>query len=450
MFGITSGTTGKPKLIPITKSFVKKYKMDWDTWAYFAYKDHPDMFDGKLLVMVAPEISGYTKSGLPFGSISGLIAQHQSKAIRRFYSLPYSVHTMRDYDAKYYVILRLAMEQEIGTIITPNPSMVLILCNKIHEFKDEIIRDIEKGTLSKNHNIERHVREDIEKLLKPNKKRAFQLMKMENLLPSNIWKQLRLIGCWKEGTLPIFLRQFPKYFGKIASRDIGLISTEAQSSVPIGDTAKGGVLTVGSIFFEFLSVDERKKDTLLMWDLELNEDYYMIITTNNGLYRYFTNDIVRVISYYHKTPIIQFLHKGEHIASVTGEKLTEWQVVTAMRYASKHLDVPVGGFTACARMGKTPRYDILIELHEKCETRKLKKMIELFDDELKKLNIEYREKRDSERLNIPRLKIVHERDYSKLHRARTEAGAHDAQVKIPSLTDDPEFEKHFRIIKVVS
>ncbi len=455
MFGMTSGTTGTPKYVPITHKFVNQYQRNWDIWTYYCYKSHPSLFRGKILTMVGVDKEGFTKSGIPYGSISGVINNNQTSIIKHFFSIPYFVYTIKDYDAKYYCILRIALEQEISAIITPNPSMILILCKKIEEYKEDIFMDIENGTLSKKYNIEENVREKLK--FKPNPKRALELIHIDKskqgLIPKDIWKFLSVVGCWKEGTLPIYLRQFPKYFGKIPVRDIGLISTEGQSSISISDEATGGVLTVDSLFFEFIKTNQihkKNKRIYLVWELEMDEEYFMVITNISGLYRYFTDDIIKVVGFYNKTPIIQFMHKGAHVTSITGEKITEWQVVTAMRFASKRLEVPVHEFTVCAKFGKTPRYDILLELHEKCDLKRLKKLIVLFDDELKKLNIEYNKKRQSERLGKPILKIVHSNGYSKLHRKKTEAGAHDAQVKIPSLTEDPEFESQFDIKTVVT
>lgn len=454
LFGITSGTTGEPKFLPVTKSFIWQYKDNWDIWTYSAFKDHPSMFDGKVLIMVAPEKEGYTKGGIPFGSISGLINNNQTKAIKKFFSLPYSVYKIKDYDAKYYTILRMALEQDISLIVTPNPSMILLLCKKIEEYKDEIINDIEAGTLSEKFYVEENIRSELKKMFKPNLKRGNELREINkqkgHIYPRDAWKKLSLIGCWKEGTLPIFLMQFPEYFDGTPVRDIGLIATEGQSSITLSDDAKGGVLSVNYIFFEFIPVKKTDKEIYLIDELSFDREYFLVITTKSGLYRYLTNDKIKVVGFYNKTPIIQFLHKGEHTASITGEKITEWQVVHAMRIASKAIDVPVASFTLCAQFGKNFRYDILLSLHKKCERQKLKNLILLFDGELKNLNIEYKKKRESERLDMPKIKIVREKEYEKLHRAKVNSGAHDAQVKITSLTDNPDFEKFFKIEKVIS
>jgi len=39
--------------------------------------------------------------------------------------------------------------------------------------------------------------------------------------------------------------------------------------------------------------------------------------------------------------------------------------------------------------------------------------------------------------------------YHELHRKKSIKGAHDAQVKIVCLTDDKNFEKHFKIVEKI-
>ena len=46
-------------------------------------------------------------------------------------------------------------------------------------------------------------------------------------------------------------------------------------------------------------------------------------------------------------------------------------------------------------------------------------------------------------------KIVKEKSYANLHKKKTQSGAHDAQVKITSLTNDSNFGKEFKILKII-
>ena len=65
-------------------------------------------------------------------------------------------------------------------------------------------------------------------------------------------------------------------------------------------------------------------------EVEKDAQYYIIVTTQNGLYRYFINDIVEVTGWYNNTPTIRFVQKGRGVTNLTGEKLHETQVTDAV------------------------------------------------------------------------------------------------------------------------
>jgi hypothetical protein len=455
LLGLTSGTTGKPKYCPVTESFAEDYKKNWEIWLYYASNEHPSMFDGKILSIVSPEKEGCVEGGIPYGSISGLMAEKQSRIIKSFYAVPHVVYSIKDYDSRYYAILRLALEQDVSFLITPNPSTILLLIRKAVQFRQDIIDDIRQGTLKEGLNIPENIRKEILRRTRPNRARAGFLagLPADEFYPKRYWRKLALIACWKEGALPMYLRQFAKYFGSVPVRDIGLMSTEGRASIPTSDEGGEGVLAVTTHFYEFISTNKRhtKAARVLRCDeLEAGKDYFIIFTTSAGLYRYNTNDIIKVVGFCNKAPVIEFLHKAEHVTDLAGEKLTEWQVVTAIREASRELKIPVDSFTAVAKLGKVPHYDLLMEFHSAFPKQTRRAFLARIDECLKELNVEYRRKRESERLGRPLLKIVAPGGWHELHKKRSIEGAHDSQVKIASLTDNQEFESHFRILETVT
>jgi acyl-coenzyme A synthetase/AMP-(fatty) acid ligase len=69
MFAQTSGTTGKPKLIPVVPSEQKgPHKDQTRVWIWHASRDHPGLLDGKVVTLVSPAVEGVTGRGLPYGS----------------------------------------------------------------------------------------------------------------------------------------------------------------------------------------------------------------------------------------------------------------------------------------------------------------------------------------------------------------------------------------------
>jgi len=433
LFGTTSGTTGAPKFIPVTKYSRKKKAEVMNLWTYYIIRDYPHIFKGKILAIVSPEIERCTPCGLPCGAESGHAYKNLPYAVRRCYVLPYPVFEIKDYEAKYYCILRISMEKDVTTIATMNPSTIALLCQKIDDFKEAIIDDIEKG-------------------LRPNPERANflkeLLRKNGKLLPSAFWPNLKLIECWKAGTVGIYLKEFPQYFGNTPVRDFGYLSSEARCSIPTDDDKCCGVLAVNANFYEFIpkeDKDKKDKRVLLCNQLELGKEYFVIITTPAGLYRYDIDDVIKVTGFQNKTPRLEFVQKGLNVTSVTGEKLYESQVVEAVKKAMDRSDVNMEFFTACIQWDKIPRYIFLAEFKGMPHYERKRELLRFIDDEIKTLNMEYGSKRESQRLGDPILKVVRKGAFQRYRVRKVKDGTHDGQFKVPQLTKDLGFQNHFDI-----
>ena len=145
MFTMTSGSTGAPKLIPVTATTRANHRRLTRLWYFRSSIDHPALHRGKLLGVISPAHEGKTKGNIPFGAASGLIYQSSPLWIQNAFAVPYEVAEVKDFAAKYYVIMRLAVEQEISFFGTPNPSTILRLVETADQYKEEIIRDIRDG-----------------------------------------------------------------------------------------------------------------------------------------------------------------------------------------------------------------------------------------------------------------------------------------------------------------
>lgn len=458
LFGVTSGTMGKPKYIPVTEYSRKKKKEVMDLWAYYAFRDHPQILSGKILAIVSPETEGFTTSKVPFGAESGHAYRNLSRAVRNLYVLPYEVFQIPDYEAKYYCILRIAIERNISNIAALNPSTILLLCQKIEKIKDAVIEDIRRGTLSEKLNICSEIRSKIEATLKPNPRRADELSASAKnrggeLLPMDIWPKLELIECWKGGSVGVYISYLKKYFGDKASiRDFGYLSSEARVSIPMCDSGCGGTLAITSNFYEFVprhEIECANKHFLLSHQLDAGKEYYIILTTPGGLYRYNIDDVIRVSGFFNNTPVIEFVQKGSIVSSVTGEKIYEMQIDEAVNKAAQHTGADLQFFAAFVEWKPIPRYTFVVEFMNELSRDGKVALLRHIESELIKLNIEYDTKRRSQRLGDPVLKVVPRGAFEAYRCKRVREGSHDGQVKIPKLTNDACFQDNFTILEEI-
>jgi len=454
MFAQTSGTTGDPKYIPVTPTCRGRDHSDqMRTWTHHARRSHPGLLDKKVVSLVSPAVEGYTPSGLPYGSTSGHIYKNMPAIIRNTYSIPYEVFEIADYGAKYYTIMRIAIEHDVRFLATANPSSVVKMCEKANDHSEEIIRDIHDGTLSTNFPIESDVRDVVTRKFKPNPVYARHLSEMRAsrggaLKPVDYWPDLRLIGCWKGGSVGHYLNRFPDWFNPdgirdVPVRDMGYLSSEARGSIPLSDQGSKGVLTVATNFMEFVEVEEleSKPGDSGSWrfftvdEIEEGREYYIFFTTTSGLYRYDINDVVKVVGRYNSTPEIIFLRKGRGMTNITGEKVSVNQVITVFDQAAEATGVAVDHFKAEADQGNS-RYLFRVEFTGTVAAERQHSFLECLDRRLKAINIEYKAKRDSQRLGPPVLHVMREGWYERNRKQQVEDGMRAFQAKTQLLSMD--------------
>ena len=167
---------------------------------------------------------------------------------------------------------------------------------------------------------------------------------VENFMDySVIWEKLSLVSCWADSdSYEIFIKlkeklNFDKKNMNLKFQGKGLMSTECIVSFPLENVENGSVAAYNSFFYEFIQVSDDKlenRSPKLLDELELGERYCVVVTTNAGLYRYNTNDIVEVTGFYHKIPIVKFVGRINNFSDIVGEKLknsfVEKQVLTTL------------------------------------------------------------------------------------------------------------------------
>ena len=262
-----------------------------------------------------------------------------------------------------------------------------------------------------------------------------------------------LIECWKGGTVKDYLDKLPRYFGDVATRDFGCLSTEARSSVPMSDRGASGVLAVQTNFYEFIpkeDIEKPNKKTLLCDELKAGREYLLIVTTPGGLYRYNIDDVIKVNAFFNRTPMIEFVQKGRNAVSITGEKVYEYHIVEAISKALVKNRIAVRSFCAVVepvKAGKLPTYIFMVELDGNAAVSKeLKnKFISSIDQELRNENSEYDDLRKQMLLLHPSLYIVKNGEFERYRRHKVQKGSHDTQFKMPKLVLSDTFMDFFQI-----
>jgi len=418
MFSRTSGTTGEPKHIPVTGRFLAEMRRGWNIFGAKVLTDHPDGWLRPILTITSSMHETTSPSGLPCGAISGLLAASQMRIVRKMYAVPRQAAEISDAAARYYTILRCAVGRNVGVITTANPSSTIKVIETGQAHAERLIRDVADGTLRPPGEVAPELLRGIR--FRPRaelaRRMAEGLRRDGRLLPRHFW-DVEILCNWTGGTLKLYLPRLRELFGDLPVRDIGLVASEGRFSVPLADRTPEGVAEITANFLEFIPADQYGQGnppTLRAHELEIGQEYFLVLSNWTGLWRYSLDDRVRVTGRLGDSPVFEFLCRGLHTASITGEKITEHQVVEAMRRAASRLSVAVDRFTLQGCFDHTPYYELRLERADWGPAA----LAEAMDGALAELNVEYSGKRASGRLGPIRPAVVDEGTFERLERDR--------------------------------
>ncbi|MFO0838948.1 MAG: GH3 auxin-responsive promoter family protein [Phycisphaerae bacterium] len=398
MFATSSGTTSKRKLIPVTPAFVNDYRRGWNIFGLKALSDHPAAFLRHILQSSGRFDESRTRSGVPVGAITGLLARSQKRIVRRYYVGRPEIAEIHEAQARFYTLMRCGVVRDVAWAITANPATLVQLARIASEKSEQLIRDVHDGSLSTEcaPSLSPESRRALQ--LRPDPRRARELERRaaagNGLRPRDYWR-LEFLACWTGGSMSHYLPILREWYGEVPVRDVGLLASEGRVSIPLDDGTTAGVVDARAGFFEFIPAedfDATAPHTLRLAELEVGRDYAVVLTNTAGLVRYRLDDVVRVRGMIGATPLIEFLYRGGRVASVAGEKLTENQVVAAVRRACEEFGISAFDFIAAPVWADPPFYRIHASAALKLE------MSELIDRALGLENEEYLSRRKSLRL----------------------------------------------------
>ena len=415
MFAMSSGTTEQPKYIPVTDAFLEEYRQGWNAFGIKALLDHPVAILRGIVQVSSRMDEARSEAGIPCGAITGLMAATQKRLVRKYYISPRCLAEIDDAAAKYYTVMRLAVPSDAAFVITASPATQLKLARTADDCREQIIRDVRDGTLRADLPVPQAVREELRPRLKADPETARRLESLVTqhgrLLPRHYW-ELAFLANWTGGTMGLYLQDFPEYFGNVPVRDVGLLASEGRVSIPVDDGTPAGILEITSNFFEFVPRDrmeETSPKAFRCHEVEIGQEYFVLLTTSSGLYRYDLGDLVRVVGFAGQAPIIEFLNKGAHISSMAGEKLTEHQVILAMEIAAAAQGLPVASFVLAPQWATPPYYRLYLEPAVAGGAQPHRRPVgdvpdwpnrlaAVLDEQLQAVNVEYAGKRQSARL----------------------------------------------------
>lgn len=457
MYATTSGTTSEPKWIPMTHKYLKDvYGKMSHIWTWNFVKHRSRIFGGRIFTTVGKECEGYAPDGTLFGSVSGVLVRDIPQIIKKHYTAPASVMAIPDYGTRNYVLMRLALQYRDVTLwATANPSTILELLRTLNENTEQMINDIEKGTISEDVDIPYEIRSELDAYVAPHPERAAELRQIlaekGHLYPKDFWPWLQYLSTWKCGNTKIYMDKYMDQFDwdKTFYQELGYIATECRFGFSLDDTNES-VLFPQFHYYEFVEeseLDSPHKHFLQIDELELGKRYCAYVTTYSGLFRYNMNDLVEVGGFYKNTPTVHMISKVNGIVSMTGEKLYEPQFMDAVHQAEAETGIKTKFFVGFAEVEES-KYHFYFEFQdEKIDQEQAEAFTKVVDEKLQHINLEYESKRQSFRLHAPETHILLSNAYARFKAACLKDGFRDGQFKFNLLMQDEKRRSKFNLIQ---
>lgn len=399
----TSGTTGVPKKIPYTLHWLQTYRIPamkilWATYirSYPEILDHPY---GVLDTQTVREDAQEHLQGVCHQAISNRHPRiNANDWSPPWYEEPWFVPEMPvAHDQKMYHRIRHFVGKRLHCISAINPSTLISIKDYFAKFRDILIQDVREGTL------------EGAPFSAPDEPLAQALeviLARPDFTLVDIWPQLKFISCWLTASAGLYSAKLNTIFPGVSKLPFMSCGSEGVTTIPIDSTARSQPLAINQAYFEFVhsevalrEIVERRGqvDTLTFEQLQVGQDYHLIMSQGNGFYRLWTGDIYRVDQIVDGIPWIHFIRRDGVFHSFTGEKLTEAQICEALDRSLELHGLSKGLFMCGPSWGEPPHYVVVVEVPAD-DSANASGLAATLDDQLKIENIEYASKRESNRL----------------------------------------------------
>lgn len=398
-FAKSSGTTNaKSKFIPVSSEALEDchYKSSKDLLClYLNNNENSQLFTGKSLRLGGSK-ELYQDNGTVFGDLSAILIDNMPFWAELSSTPSNKVSLMSEWETKLQAIIRESVQENV-TSLAGVPSWMLVLLNNVLEQTGK------EHLFSVWENLEVYFHGGVS--FTPYKDQYSRLLPRKNFNYYEIYNA-------SEGFFAIQDRN--------NADDLLLM------------------LDYG-IFYEFIPMETygtSEQITLPLWNVKLDRNYAVIITTNAGLWRYKIGDTVRFTS---TNPYrIKITGRTKHHINVFGEELIIENAEEALKTICIKTGSEIKDYTVAPIFmeGKEKgAHEWIIEFRKAPE--ELAYFIEILDNALKSLNSDYEAKRyNNITLKLPKVHIARENLFYDWLKSKDKLGG---QHKIPRLSNKRDY-----------
>jgi hypothetical protein len=439
-YATTSGTTGRRKLIPVTSEFVAECRVANRVLYRSMLLAMPGLIRGKRLSMRSPlteKLSDVAEAGSITVALGGGVDDDNLLD-----AVPTAVFGVRDFALRYRLALRFALQERITVASAINPSTLHLYATTLAEASELLARGLDNGSFGVDDSaldggLDDGVRQGLRARLRaaPDVARRLRESADRHGAPRmiDVFPELQGLVTWKGGASSWWLERLRTSYGDLPILDYGYAASEGCFGAPLSTDGADSVLLPHGHLLELLPEGETDPTKTVFLDAaEPGGRYEVIVTTSAGLVRYRMHDIVEITGRFERAPLAVFRHKAGTMCSITGEKLGEAHVATALA-AIGFAGPGIVLSPHYPEAGGAPGYRAVVEAGTVADVDAFAGAL---DRALQDANEEMQAKRVSHRLAPLVIETVPAGAFAAHRRRRVEQGAPDAHVKTPLLSVD--------------
>ena len=453
----TSGSVGVPKKIPVTDRSMEIYTKYTITRVTALADEWYRKHQGRRL----PIGRGFNQleivdrtldDGTPLGNISGSAAKSYKALFPYYLTSPIPVLYPKGYVPMMYLKARYALADR-GTSFMFSVFMANLVDMMVYIQRnwEMLVEDIRNGGFNESVEMDEQTRAELLKVTKPDPARADELERefkkgFDTPIIPRIWPNMAFICTIGTGGFAAYTRVMRSFSGDIPIDFSIYGASEAMMAACTEIEVPEFALLCDSCFFEFIPADapDDCTDTLTIDQLEVGKEYELILTNLSGFYRYRIKDVVKVLGFEGESPKITFSYRKSQLLDLSGDKITENMMDTAIERTGDELGVPIIDYCVYPnREESPPHYEFLIEPEEHLDPAQCDYYREVLERHLGEVNPVYQETLDTGEVGHGKLYLQQMQTHALWRETRLLKGASSNQVKPVRVLDTPVKERFF-------
>ncbi|CAN6457645.1 unnamed protein product [Victoria cruziana] len=466
---LSSGTTeGRPKLLLFTRHSAQSTVHMFMLAAAYRSRLFPTKPGGRILEFIYSSKQFHTKGGQKVGTATTHYFESEEfklkqKKTRAFTCSPSEVISSSDHRQSTYchLLLGLYFSEEVEFVTSTFAYSIVEAFREFEELWREISSDIREGTLSARITSP-SMRKAVAELIFPNpnlasavEQKCMGLRNWYGAIPA-LWPNVKYVYSIMTGSMLPYLNKLRHYAGglPLVCADYG--ATECWVAVNTEPAAPPETVSFTVVptfaYFEFLplhhltsaaaDVEFIEAQAVSLSQVQVGEEYEVVVTTFTGLYRYRLGDVVQVSGFHNGSPKLRFVGRRKLTLMVNIDKNTEMDIQLVVAKGCELLagsGVELIDFTSTTNLSTMPgHYVIYWELSQiPAGTGLLAECCKRMDESF--MDLGYVISRKAHSINPLELCIVKKGTFMKILDHFVKDGASLSQFKTPRCTYNENF-----------